>query len=386
MLRKLILTVLLLMFAHPLYACRYTVREIGFADFGVNSYQLCFLYNSNTPDDQIKTFRRVTYAALHDANVAVELVNIEKDTNSIGFKYLKDHPVRQFPATLLISPEGRALPFEFSESAEFKNQVWEQIETMVTSPLRARLLPQLAKTYGVVLLAEGTDAAQNRQVRNQIEKAIAEIHRTLGQLPKPVEKPPVLMTLPFNQRQSEQILLWSLGLDSESPAPQVAVLYGRGRRVGPPLTGESLNENNLLNLLGLIGADCECGLDRAWLLGIMFPLRWPGELRDLLVDQLHFDVENPAVKSEMSQILAISEASRPSSSSDRLFSYREGVIETDTQAATPRVSVSGLQTLDADAGLETTQSPLKIVWIVLGAIFLVVLVAGGVYLRAQKRR
>lgn len=386
MLQKLIIPVLLVMLAHPLFACRYTVREIGFADFEVNPYQLSFLFNSTTPEDQIKTFRRVTLAALHDANVVVELVNIEKDSNSVSFQYLKEQSIRQFPATLLISPEGRALPFEFSAQTEFKNQVWEQIETMVTSPLRVKLLPQLAKTYGVVLLVEGTDANQNRQTRNLIETSIAEIRRTLGQLPKPVERPPVLVMLPFNQRAAERILLWSLGLNTDTAAPQVVVLYGRGRRMGPPLTGESLTENNLLNLLGLIGADCECGLDRAWLLGIMFPLRWPGELRDLLVDQLHFDVENPAVKAEMSQILAISEASRPSSSSDRLFTYREGVIETDTKTATPRVSVSGLQSLDGDTGLETAQSPLKIVWIVLGVIFLVVLMAGGIYfIRAQRR-
>jgi hypothetical protein len=388
MLQKIILLVILtVIFQFPLHACRYTVREIGYADFGVNPYRLYFFYDSTTPEDQVKTFRRVTYAALYDANVVVELVNIEKDTNSVGLEFLKIHPTQKLPATVLVSPDGRSLAFEFPVGAgEFKNSVWEQIENIVTSPLRRQILPRLAQTYGAALLVEGTDAAQNRQAREIVQKAIAEIKKMLGQMPKTVDKPPELVTLPFNQRNSEKVLLWSLGSDLNQTAPQVAILYGRGRRMGPILSGENLTENNLLNLLGLIGADCECGLDRAWLLGMMFPLRWPTELREQLVKQLGFDVENPAVKSEMSQILAISQAGNNQQSNERLFSYREGVIELEPKTAAPRVSFSGLQTLNSDSNLETTQSPLKIAWMVIGAIFLVVFIAGGLFFMRAKRR
>ena len=168
-----------------------------------------------------------------------------------------------------------------------------------------------------------------------------------------------------------------------SSTPQIAVLYGRGRRMGPVLSGKRLTENNLLNLLSLIGADCECGLDRSWLLGTMVPLRWPPDLRELLVHQLGFDVENPLIKSEMSQILSISQSGKNQQSEDRLFSYREEVIALEKPVATPQISFAELQSLHSDS---VTNSPLKIAFIIIGGIFVLIIIAGSVsFIRAKRR-
>lgn len=378
---------ILLAFVFQARACRYTVREIGYADFGVTPYKLIFFYDNETPDKQVKTFRRVTYAALYDANVVVEMVNVAQDTNSIGLDYLTIHPTAEFPTTILVSPEGRAMPFDFSgQESNFKTSVWELIESIVSSPLREQILPRLAKTYGAALIVEGSDAAQNREVREKVQKALEEIKKMMGQMPKMVETPPELHTLSFENQNAERVLLWSLGIQTGQTIPQVAILYGRGRRMGPVLSGKHVTENNLLNLLGLIGADCECGLDRSWLLGTMIPLRWSPELRKLLVKQLGFDVENPAVKSEMSQIIAISQAGGNRQSNDRLYSYREEVIQVEPEIETPRVSFSALQSMNADGEAGTGVSPFKIAWAIVGGIFLLVLVTGSVFLIRAKRR
>ena len=73
----------------------------------------------------------------------------------------------------------------------------------------------------------------------------------------------------------EQVLLWNLGLDAETiDAPAAAVFYGRARRMGPLLEGEDVSERNLTGLLSIIGADCECGLDRSWMQGDMLLAKW----------------------------------------------------------------------------------------------------------------
>lgn len=56
--------------------------------------------------------------------------------------------------------------------------------------------------------------------------------------------------------------------------------------------------------MSMIGADCECGLDRKWMLGSQIPLFWSAENRQQLANEIGFDVDNPMILAEMSRILA----------------------------------------------------------------------------------
>ena len=75
--------------------------------------------------------------------------------------------------------------------------------------------------------------------------------------------------------------------------------------MGEQVDFEDIISERLYRLMSIIGADCECGLDRKWMLGYQVPLDWPKDIRQGLSDRLGFDVDNPMVLTEMSRILAI---------------------------------------------------------------------------------
>ena len=85
--------------------------------------------------------------------------------------------------------------------------------------------------------------------------------------------------------------------------PHAAVFYGRGRWIGPLFKADMLNPDHLTELLFVIGADCECGLDHRWLQGTMLPARWDEGLQQKVVESLGFDPESPMVKMEMVSII-----------------------------------------------------------------------------------
>jgi hypothetical protein len=84
----------------------------------------------------------------------------------------------------------------------------------------------------------------------------------------------------------------------------VAVLIGRGRRLGPTLKGDEITAGKLQQILAVAGQDCECDLDRSWMQGPMIPVRWGPERQQSAYNNLGFDPDNPLVKAEISRILA----------------------------------------------------------------------------------
>ncbi len=100
------------------------------------------------------------------------------------------------------------------------------------------------------------------------------------------------------------MLLWGLGLDPSPAAdPRLAIVYGRGRRLGTPLEGPLITQTVLRERLSLIGQDCECDLERSWLRGPLLPGRWDRSQQELAAKSLGFDPENPMVRAEVSRIV-----------------------------------------------------------------------------------
>ncbi|MCK5702250.1 MAG: hypothetical protein KAI29_13890, partial [Cyclobacteriaceae bacterium] len=104
--------------------------------------------------------------------------------------------------------------------------------------------------------------------------------------------------------KAERVLLWSLGIDELPDEPVAFVLYGRGRIMGDVVNASEILDGRLYKYMSMIGADCECGLDRKWMLGNQIPLLWPSVSRQQLVSEVGFDVDNPMILAEMSRILA----------------------------------------------------------------------------------
>ena len=325
---KLRFTILFLFVAiSNLFACRYTVREIGFADFGKDQYWFVLFNDGSISDADIKNFKNTARAAMLDANVIVEVIDVNKDDSSLT-KYYKEYTGKRKPNIMLISPEQRAKEFFIDKSENFSLALWDLIEEILISPARNELTKNIIKAYGVIFFVEGKNKEENEKARALLDIGIDEIKKIMGGLPHPVNTPPHVITIKPNEIKNESVLLWSLGWkEADADHPAIAMMYGRARRMGPILTGNMIKQDVIENMMRFIGEDCECGLDRSWMLGTMLPLRWDSKLKAAVFKEHGFDADNPMIISEMSQILSIApERVNNSIDTDILYGYSESVL------------------------------------------------------------
>lgn len=326
--KKTVVLILLLSVTLASFACRYTVREIGFADFGQDEYRFVLFKDGRISDAEAKTFINTARAAMLDANIIVQVIDVENDTSSI-IKYYNEYEGSEKPNIILISPEKRAKAFFIDRTGNFSLAIWDLIEDVLISPARKELTDNIIKAYGVILFIEGTNQKENEQARATLNKGIVEIKQIMGGLPHPVNTPPHIITIKPEETERESVMLWSLGWEKKDAAhPAMAMMYGRARRMGPMLKGDRIRQDIIENMLRYIGEDCECGLDKSWMLGTMLPLRWDSKLMAAVVKHHGFDAENPMVVSEMSQIISVapqktSDAGKP----NLLYGYSENRVK-----------------------------------------------------------
>ena len=303
------------------YSCRYTIREIGYSDIGSEPHYLYIFTNSETSEKEISSIHNLSHSILNETNVKLKLFDADKEKYNI----------KSFPSAVFVFPGGEHMIFSLKQAGRSLNEsVWMLLDNLVTSTCRNTIKEKLIQAYCVVLVVEGDDRQQNENVLFETKKAVREITRMLDQMPKVVDSPPAVVVLPRKDIPDERLLLTSLGItEKETGMPSVAILYGRGRIMGPVLQGDLISRDIIHNLLSIVGADCECGLDHSWILGRMIPLRWESSVQNELAKNLGFDIENPMVRSEMSQILSLKQAHvkslDPMGSS--LFGYSEGELD-----------------------------------------------------------
>ena len=378
------------------HACRYTVRDVGFADLGNERYTFFCFVDGQVSEERVKQLGQAAGALLGDSNVRFELVNLAKGDHPQAKRLAKREP--GVPAGLLLSPDGElAWPVIFP-AAKPDNPEWSFLASAVSSPTRNKLLRKLIPAYAVVLFVEGTDAAQTRRARAAVSDAIEAITPLMPQMPKPVDHPPEMVVVPAERIAEESVLMWSLGLDTEPvPEPQAVVLMGRGRRVGQPLRGGLVTRTALQESLAVVGQDCECGLDRVWMQGERFPLSWGRTEKTAAFKELGFDPENPQVKAEISRIISRGPNSRPggatqtaSSNFDQLaLGYSEEIIEIETGPAVatePPAVKEVIMEPEAEAKPEPVElesavlGQTRTIWWTLAVIAAVTLAGGGLLL------
>jgi len=319
----------------PAYACRYNVREVGFVDLGIEQYHLYGYVDKNTPTEITSTFEQISYAALLESNIQFEIVDVNQQKEHPAIKYLDSLQIQTFPSAVLVSPDGQTLTVPLTKAgsaardppagrAGFEQMLRSALDDILSSPKRNEILQQVSKAYGVVLLIEAADAEQNKKAKEAARSAIEQVAGQMEYLPKPIAHPPVLIQVSQESLSQEKVLLWSLGLDKDKlDQPHAAVLYGRGRWVGPMFTGEQITQDNLTAVLFVIGEDCECSLDHRWLQGTMLPARWDEKLLSVAAESLGFDPENPIIKAEISWIAGKGTTSYPGAP----LGYQELVVE-----------------------------------------------------------
>jgi len=312
-------------------ACRYTIREIGFSDIGSRPYLIHIYTDSDFPVEQITTIRELSLVLLKETNISLEIINVDEGMDSLAQYHLEKHDIGTIPSAVFFSPEGESLPLSMEfPGRSFQESIYLLFETLATSDIRESVIDQLLQSYCVVLVIEGSDPSLNSHAVRATNDAVSEISLVLDQMPKEVNALPAVMVVPHQKILDERILSMGLGIEpEEAREPHIAIIYGRGRILGSVLRGEEINKHSLYNLLAVVGADCECGLDQSWILGKMIPLRWESSAQTELAWSLGFDVENPMVKSEMSQILSVKPPSDPFMDplGGNLLVYTEGELK-----------------------------------------------------------
>jgi len=250
--------------------------------------------------------------------------------------------IASYPTAVLLDPDGRTLrlPLSESESLPAGHSIQGPIQvaalrkllrSAIESPRRDELLQYLLRGHSIVLVVEGTDRANNQRAGSWAQDAIERVRDAMPAMAKPIALPPRMIRLSPQEAQHEQVLLWSLGVglvhkdpraqEGKGPRPgkflkqppgyerveasvaQIALLFGRGRKLGPVLRIPGSRQQDLWRSLGVVGEDCECGLDRSWMRGPMIPHAWSTTDEAEAVAALGFDPGNPLVKAEISRIL-----------------------------------------------------------------------------------
>uniref|UniRef100_UPI0032180E64 hypothetical protein n=1 Tax=uncultured Draconibacterium sp. TaxID=1573823 RepID=UPI0032180E64 len=289
---KLIL-LFLIVFGLNATACRFTVREIGFSILSQDIYTLAVIDAHANPKDE---YWQKYHQQNKDCNIRLEILHPENDSEHPVVVAAKDKRL-SFPATVLVSPNRRVFVLKDSDFSHNYSRV-------INSFLRERMRRQYPDVFAVVFWIQGKDATLNEIFAKKVEQECADIENIIPSMPKLVKHGPVAMKVSSNDFLEESLLLWSLGVETQPEEPIAFVLYGRGRIMGEALNYTQVMDGGLYKYMSMIGADCECGLDKKWMLGNQIPLLWDKVLREYLAKVVDVDVDNPMILAEMSRILA----------------------------------------------------------------------------------
>lgn len=288
-------------------ACRFTIREIGFSVIAQTKYSVLIVdHKSNWTDSMVALLRQ--YNKL--SNVHALFLDMDTDKSHPLLRQVKEQGI-DFPNCVLLGPGNRMLSLAANlEDSERNGRAFsKKVQTIllaeaIDSPIRKSLRNHFVHELASVVYVEGTDAAMNKKGLGKIMEARDKIKNVMPLMPKEVRNAPQIVKIDLDHRDQERVLLWSLGMDTLSTSPQAVVLYGRGRLVGRKISLDQIQKGMIYKLFSIIGSDCECGLDRKWMLGPQIPLKWDAAIRQKVTSGLAFDVDNPSILAEMSRIIS----------------------------------------------------------------------------------
>jgi hypothetical protein len=273
--------------------CPYSIRDAGFIVRDPEPYRFVVTGCGDAKASSCRSeVRQAAGIVLDQANVETKVIDPADESDPLAAKVAALGKTQ----CALISPAGEMLPLATGlEYAPVLRQV-------VESPLRQMLLRDLIRQWAVVLVVEGTDAAQNRKV---VAAAAAAVKQMVGFKPEMGESvkaaPPVLRVRWDDPK--EQVLRWALGFEEgDRKQARVAILFGRGRRVGQVLSSAQATTGLMVERLKLLGKNCTCTADPSWLLGPALPLNWGREVQEQVREQLGFDPNSPAVATTLSGV------------------------------------------------------------------------------------
>jgi hypothetical protein len=203
---------------------------------------------------------------------------------------------------------------------------------------------------------------------NIAEKSCTAIKNVMPNMPKIVDGEPVIIKINKDDFKREKVLLWCLGIDKIPDTPSAFVLYGRGRIMSRRISFDMIKDGDIYKFLSIVGADCECGLDRKWMLGKQVIMKWNKQTEQFLFSLLDFDVDNPMILAEMSRIITTEK--KDETTSDISFEPRTINIDKELGSISEEV-------------IKEDGNPLNNI-ILIGLIFILIIIITGVIILKKK--
>ena len=394
---KKLATILTVLFALDALACRFNVRDVGFVDLGSEKYRLFVFVPDATPAAEIESLKSIAYATYLESNVKADVLTVSTAAKGEAAPFLPAN-LKQAQAVLISVDGKRSLSVSLAvEDKPLSVSAWDGLESVFDSARRNAIVSKVYDHYGVILIVEGKNADENVRIRKMADTVVASITSKMDKLEKEIRQPPVVEVISAREFTNEKVFMWSLGITKIADTPQVAVLYGRGRIIGPVLRDAQLEERALTAIVNTIGLNCECGLDRKWMQGTMIPQKWDEDVQKQFADQLGFDPESPAIRIEMSQILSKGgkgaginrQPPIGDTLDDLLMGYREGSLnstkaEPEPEAAKPTAPAKTEIALPKPSTVKPRASFSFFGWMMMAGV--PILVAGGIILLLGRKR
>lgn len=300
------------------WACRYTVRDIGFVDLRGAEYSLVL---ADVEDETPAAARFHLPKAWGDRlSRALGGSNLRWGWGETlaGATTLPSgrEGARQVTATL-VDRQGRRLQIERwgGDAVRGEPRAADDLDALIRllfSPTRERLAGEGVGAFAQLIVLEGTDRDANERAWRVAEEAAAAIRKIEPMLPRPIAFPIQVERIELAERIADPVFEWACGREiavagDVADPPQEAVLavvYGRGRLAGPAMVGDEIRLHETLAQLALVGESCECETDRGWVEERILPHRWDADERQRAATWLGFDPESPLVRAEMIRIVS----------------------------------------------------------------------------------
>ncbi len=341
------------MLTTPVFACRFTIREIGYTPLQLQTYIMQFDVDTVTRKDLFNEFLLV--AEDHSATTNIRYRITQKEGSHKAQIALKNTKGITLAKTTLTSP---------GEIEAFYREV-------LFSPLQRTLDRQIGNVFAFLVCFY---APGDKETDSRVEKALEQFRKLAPTLDKSVSEEIMKIVFPAADRKKERIILRAAGLDPAEQTPVVMILYGRGRLTDKPLKGEEITKDNILNQLVMLGTDCECGIDLSPLLARAIPLQWTDRMGQATTNMLGIDVGNPMVLSEMTKILA----KEPTTTVDEALTFAPRTIDLDKALGTYKRN-------NLASGEKGSSGTLRTTLRITGAFFLFLLLTGMILFFVKKR-
>lgn len=304
------------------FACRYTVRDIGFAALRSHDYALVLSWSiandDNRDSESAKTAEKwardlkpllsgSNVTVLIDPNRADKSNKIPSQGASLVLATNDKTPQSNSEIRVeLVDTQGNSvsLPIPVETTAG----TWDLagwLNDHLFLPALKQISAESLESFAHLLVIEGDEVTEKSRVHHLADQALAAIQRLEPLLPRPISFPLRKMIVHADNSDQQMLLRRMMGCgDTKSPETLLAVIYGRGRLAGPVMRGDRLTMQEVLAQLALVGQSCECETDRAWLEEPSLPFQWDALIRGKASSLLGFDPDSPLVRAEMLRIVS----------------------------------------------------------------------------------